>query len=154
MKTLPTSPLIGLSEAIYQHIDQLCKGYDPVADICIRGWDAQLVNIISEKLKRLSIACVVTAPSLVATEDIAGGYQRATVKILIESNPLLQPQSGANSWSAYDLASLISGEMDGSTANVSGVKLVSDEIRVKSIEQSRNGTNETASISLETLIQL
>lgn len=154
MKTLPTSPLIGLSEAIYQKIDQLCKEYDPDADICIRGWDAKLVNIITETLKKLAIACVVTAPSLVATEDIAGGYQRATVKILIESNPLLQPQTGSKSWSAYDLASLISGEMDGSTANVSGVKLVSDEIRVKSIEQSRNGTNETASISLETLIQL
>lgn len=154
MKPLPSSPLIGLSEAIYQHIDRLCKGYDPGADICVRGWDAKLVSIINEKLGKLSITCVITAPSLAAIEDIAGGYQRATVKVLIESNPTLQPRDGAKSWNAYDLASLISGDMDGMTASVGGIRLIGDEIRVRSVDQARNGTNETATISLETLIQL
>lgn len=154
MKPLPASQLISLSEAVYQHIDQLCKGYDPDADICVRGWDAKLLNIITENLGKLFITCVITAPSLAAIEDIAGGYQRATVKVLIESNPTLQPKDGSKSWCAYDLAALIAGDMDGMAVRADGVKLIHDEVRVRSIEQARNGTNETVTINLETFIQL
>lgn len=80
----------------------LCARYNSGEDpgIVMRGWDADLKTLITQKLSRLGICVLVCAPKRKPLQE-QGGTNAVilTTKIVIESNPLLknptQPPSSA-----------------------------------------------------------
>lgn len=102
MSALPASPRIAAGEKIYRKIITLCARYNSGEDpgIVMRGWDADLKTLITQKLSRLGICVLVCAPKRKPLQE-QGGTNAVilTTKIVIESNPLLknptQPPSSA-----------------------------------------------------------
>ena len=64
MSALPASPRIAAGEKIYRKIITLCARYNSGEDpgIVMRGWDADLKTLITQKLSRLGICVLVCAP--------------------------------------------------------------------------------------------
>ncbi len=81
----------------------LCARYNGGKDtgIVMRGWDADLKALITQKLSRLGICVLVCAPKRKPLQEQGGpNAVILTTKIVIESNPLLkknptQPPSSA-----------------------------------------------------------
>ena len=93
MSALPASPRIAAGEKIYRKIITLCARYNSGEDpiIVMRGWNADLKTLITQKLSRLGICVLVCAPKRKPLQE-QGGTNAVilTTKIVIESNPLLK----------------------------------------------------------------
>ncbi len=118
MSALPASPRIAAGEKIYRKIITLCARYNSGEDpgIVMRGWDADLKTLITQKLSRLGICVLVCAPKRKPLQE-QGGTNAVilTTKIVIESNPLLKKSDATAvlGWDADDLADLLAIGLDG-----------------------------------------
>ena len=74
MSALPASPRIAAGEKIYRKIITLCARYNSGEDpgIVMRGWDADLKTLITQKLSRLGICVLVCAPKRKPLQEQGG----------------------------------------------------------------------------------
>lgn len=152
MSALPQSPRIAIGEKIYQKIVTLCAHYNDGKDpgIVMRGWDADLKTLITQKLSKLGICVLVCAPKRKPLQE-QGGKNAAilTTKIVIESNPILKKSDATAvlGWDADDLSDLLAIGLDGHRE--SGW-LPTMKIKVTSTESSRvQMTNKAVTITIE-----
>lgn len=152
MSALPQSPRIAIGEKIYQKIVALCSHYNDGKDpgIVMRGWDADLKTLITQKLSKLGICVLVCAPKRKPLQE-QGGRNAAilTTKIVIESNPILKKSDATAvlGWDADDLADLLAIGLDGYREPG---WLPTMKIKVTSTESSRvQMTNKAVTITIE-----
>ena len=152
MSALPASPRIAAGEKIYRKVITLCARYNSGEDpgIVMRGWDADLKTLITQKLSRLGICVLVCAPKRKPLQE-QGGTNAVilTTKIVIESNPLLKKSDATAvlGWDADDLADLLAIGLDG---HREPGWLTCMKLKVTGTESSRvQMTNKAVTLTLE-----
>ena len=151
---LPETEDFVLSEAIYRKIVNDLSFFDERAkDICVRAWDANLKSILDSALNKLQVCVLVGSPSMSSIDDVSGGAMSMKMEVVIESNALLKSPSSVG-WSAYDVAGLLRRLLEGYTEADTGCSTPHDELRITGYKLARNGLNETAQITISTIITL